>query len=299
MKNIVKAFAVLAGIASLAACTKYADYKWVPFVSLDNYSATVAESDPATTWELPVHLYNFDNACTVTYTVEAVSATAGVDYTVVDPTGVLNFTGNDTQVIPVKISGQPGIYTGDLKFRITLASASNDVTLGDISVCTVTVKDLDHPLSAILGEYTADGTCGFGRNLQWPVTFSPDEKDVHKVWIDYIVGFVSLNGVEGWGNWSVYGIVSDDLKTITIPYLQQTDIEWDAEEDWLQLCSWAVESGAPVPDETPGAVKLVWDDELQGFKNDARITYDAAISGKMGNYYCLYYAPNSILFAKD
>lgn len=298
MNNIVKAFAVLAGIAGLAACNKYAEYKTAPFVSMEVRSATVEESDPATVFSLPVHLYNFEGSTSVTYAVEAVTATEGVDYALVDASGVLNFNGNAAQTISVSVLGQPGTYTGNLTFKIKLVSATNDVQLGAINTCTVTVKDLDHPLSSILGTYTADGTCGFGREFQWPVTLSPDEENDHKVWIDYIVGFVKLNGVEGWGDWSVYGIVSDDLKTITIPYLQQTDIEWDADEDYLQLCSWNVEGGAPVPDDTPGEVKFVWDDSLGGFVNNARITFAGAVTGKMGNYYCLYYGANSILLKK-
>lgn len=297
MKNIVKAFAVLAGAMSLAACVK-TEYNTAPFVSLDVRTASVAESDPANTFFLPVHLYNCPNNCTVTYTVEPITATAGVDYELVDASGVLNFVGNDTKNIAINVLGQVGTFTGDLQFRVKLVSATDGVEFGAISSCVVSVKDLDHPLSAILGSYTANGTCVFGRNTQWPLKISADPENVHKVWIDYVVGFVNLNGVESWGDWSVYGIVSDDLKTISIPYLQQTDIEWADDEDWIQLCSWAVEGGAVVPDETPGVVNLVWSDKYGGFVNDGRIGYDA-LSGKMGNYYCLYYDANSILFKKN
>lgn len=144
MKNIVKAFAVLAGVAALSACNKYAEYNWTPFVSLDVRSATISESDPATAWTLPVHIYNHDGACTVTYTVEAISAKEGVDYTLADASGVLSFpAGTDTQNIVVNISGQPGVYTGNVKFAVKLQSASDDVTLGVTNTCTVTVVDKD------------------------------------------------------------------------------------------------------------------------------------------------------------
>lgn len=144
MKNIVKAFAVLAGVAALSACNKYAEYNWTPFVSLDVRSATISESDPATAWTLPVHLYNHDGACTVTYTVEAISAKEGVDYSLADASGVLSFpAGTDTQNIVVNISGQPGVYTGNVKFAVKLQSASDDVTLGVLNTCTVTVVDKD------------------------------------------------------------------------------------------------------------------------------------------------------------
>ena len=210
MKNIFKAIAVLAGVAGLAACTKYAEYETAPFASLDFRSATVEESKTAATFTLPVHVYNNDGACSVTYTVDAGTAKEGVDYSLVDASGVLNFAeGTDTQNITISVTGQPGVYTGNLKFTVTLKSASNDVQIGAIKTCTVTVKDLDHPLSAILGEYDADGTDVFGRGIVWPLTFSADEENDHKVWIKNIVGFVYYNDLD-W-DLSVYGIVSDDL----------------------------------------------------------------------------------------
>lgn len=295
MKNIFKAIAVLAGVAGLAACTKYAEYETAPFASLDFRSATVEESKTAATFTLPVHVYNYDGACSVTYTVDAGTAKEGVDYSLVDASGVLNFAeGTDTQNITISVTGQPGVYTGNLKFTVTLKSASNDVQIGAIKTCTVTVKDLDHPLSAILGEYDADGTDVFGRGIVWPLTFSADEENDHKVWIKNIVGFVYYNDLD-W-DLSVYGIVSDDLKTITIPYLQKTGIQWDAAEDYMQLCSWAVVDDDIAEDETPGEFKLVWNERYGGFINDSRYGFDAALTGKMGNYIGLYYAANSVLF---
>ena len=225
MKNIVKAFAVLAGVAALAACNKYADYKWTPFVSLDVRSATVEESDPATTWTLPVHLYNHSGACTVAYTVEAVSATPGVDYTVTDGSGVLTFNGEGTQNITVSISGQPGIYTGNLQFRVKLASATDDVTLGSISTCTVTIKDLDHPLSSMFGDYefgsVFNTSSGYGYNT-WEMTITPVEGYSDRIWIDKITIFQSSNYYGSYiPDGAVYAIVSDDMSTITIPVPQK------------------------------------------------------------------------------
>lgn len=223
MKNIVKAFAVLAAAASLVACNKYADYNWVPYVSLDLRSVTIEESDPATTWTLPVHLYNHPGACTVTYTVEGVNATAGVDFVVNDATGVLNFTGNDTQNITVSITGQPGVYTGNLQFRIKLASASDDVTLGSISTCTVTIKDLDHPLSAMFGEYTMCGVTYSDGWIypSWTATISPVEGSTTKIAFENITPFSVAYGSYT-GPMVVIGTVSADKKTITFATLQQT-----------------------------------------------------------------------------
>lgn len=230
MKNIVKAIAVLAGVAGLAACTKYADYTAVPFASLDFRSATVEESDPAGTFNLPVHVYNHDGACTVTYVVEAGSAKEGVDYTLVDASGVLTFpAGTDTQNISVSISGQPGVYTGNLKFSITLKSASDDVQIGSFKTCTVTVKDVDHPLANLFGDYTMKGiTVNSDEDLdgvKWTMSISPVEGSADKIKIGHISPFDVAYNI---GDLSVIGTVSADKKTITIAYPQDTGTEASA-----------------------------------------------------------------------
>lgn len=287
-------------LLALSSCANKLEYKEVPMVALDFKSKTVNESAEGTRLAIPVHLYNSGAACSVTYTVDALTATEGVDYKIVDNSGVLNFAaGTDSLAIAVDIFGQPGEYTGNLQFRVSLQSAPEGVTVSPVSSCLVTIADLDHPLSAILGEYVADGTDAYGRAHQWPVKITADEKDLTKVWIDCIIGFIDYNDVYDWGNWSCYGVVSEDLKTITIPYLQKTDIEWAADNDFLYLCSWGVDGGQPVIDDAPGDIKLVWNDQYGGFINDARITYGAALTGKIGNYYTLYYAANSILFTKE
>ena len=230
MKNIVKAFAVLAGVSALAACNKYAEYNWTPFVSLDVRSATITESDPATAWTLPVHLYNHDGACTVTYTVEAVSAKEGVDYTLADASGVLSFpAGADTQNIVINISGQPGVYTGNVKFAITLKSASDDVQIGNTNTCSVTIKDLDHPLTNLFGEYTFKAVSvnedGELDALKWTMHISPVEGSVNKILIDHITPFAVAYNI---GDLTVTGTVSADQKTITIGYPQDTGTQASA-----------------------------------------------------------------------
>lgn len=226
MKNIVKAFAVLAGIMSLAACVK-TEYNAVPFVSLNARSATVPESDPATTWLLPVHVRNHAKPCTVTYTVEAIDAQSGVDYELVDASGVLNFTGNESKNIAIAIKGQVGTYTGDLKFRVKLVSATDGVELGALSTCTVSIKDLDHPLSALFGDYTfssvfnVNGGYNYG---SWEMNMSAYEGNTSRVWIDKMTIFQAdayYNAYIPKG--SVYGIVSEDRTTIEIPVPQEME----------------------------------------------------------------------------
>lgn len=223
MKNKIKSFALLAAVAGLVACEEVGVYETAPFVSMDVRTAVVEESNPATVWSLPVHLYNYGSATTVTYTVEAVTATAGVDYTVADGSGVLNFTGNDTQNISVSVTGQPGVYTGNLTFQIKLASATNDVQLGAVSTCTVTIKDKDHPLVAMFGEYTMCGVTYSDQFLypEWTMTISPVEGSLTMIQIDHITPF-SLAYEAYVGPMPVVGTVSADMKKITFATPQQT-----------------------------------------------------------------------------
>ena len=232
MKNIFKAIAVLAGVAGLAACTKYAEYETAPFASLDFRSATVEESKTAATFTLPVHVYNNDGACSVTYTVDAGTAKEGVDYSLVDASGVLNFAeGTDTQNITISVTGQPGVYTGNVKFTISLKSASNDVQIGAIKTCTVTVKDLDHPLSAMFGAYKISGVT-FDEDeemsyLSWTMNISPVEGDPTKISVDHLTPF-SVAYASYVKDMPVIGTVSNDKKTITFAYPQETTADLSA-----------------------------------------------------------------------
>lgn len=228
MKNIFRIITVAAAFASLVACEKYADYKYFPYASLDVRSATIEESSPATTWSLPVHVYNTNGDCTVSYTIEPIEAQEGVDFTISDASGVLNFpAGTDTQNITFSITGQPGTFTGNVRFRVKLAGATNDVNLGAINTCTVTIKDLDHPLSALFGDYTfssvfnVDGGFSYG---SWEMSISPYEGSVTRVVIDKVTMFQSASLYGSYlPHGEVYGIVSDDRQTITIPVPQQME----------------------------------------------------------------------------
>ena len=232
MKNIVKAIAVLAGIASLAACAKYAEYKTVPFVSFDVRSVSVEEADPAVEVKIPVHVYNVSGPCTVTYAVEAVSAQEGVDYSLANASGILSFPeGVDTQEISVLVSGQPGVYTGSTQFKVNLVSATADVTLGSINTCTVTIGDKDHPLANLFGTYKMSGVT-FTEDeeldyLTWDMQISPVDGTADMVWINHITPF-TIAYAKYVGDLPVKATVSADMKTITVKYPQDTGSEASA-----------------------------------------------------------------------
>lgn len=231
MKKIFKILAVVSVFAGLVSCVKYADYKTEPFASLDVSSAKIIEpavGEQAISYKLPVHVYNATSDCSVSYEVKDVNAKQGVDYTVIGGTGVLNFAkGVETQEIEFSISGQPGTFTGDISFQVVLKEATNNVALGAISTAKITIADKDHPLVALFGDYEVTGICNLDGKLYyetWPVKLSMYEGDVTRVWISDLMPFFYEYGVSG-KTGMVYGVVSDDFKTITIPTPQDYHVD--------------------------------------------------------------------------
>ena len=237
MRKIFIAIAAIAGLAGLAACNTAETYKAAPFATLDVRSATVTESAAGTVYALPVHVNNATGDCTVTYAIEDITAKNGLDYTPADASGVLNFpAGTDSLAIKVNVKGQVGTFTGNQAFKISLVSATNDVQIGAIKTCTVTIADPDHPLTALFGKYqmsavdiasydSATGRVGYNY-FKWDITLSQYEGNPYRVWIDFPVYIASpdaygaylKNTAEQPG---AYAEVSEDMKTITIPTPQE------------------------------------------------------------------------------
>lgn len=216
---------VAAAVAGLAACSD-TEYKVVPFASLDTQAVTVNESETETLVSIPVRVYNNKTGCTVSYTIADGSAVNGVNFKPLNDSGVLNFeAGTDSLAISFYTTGAPGTFTGDQTFSVSLTEASDGVTIGASSKCTVTIKDTDHPLSDLFGKYTMQAVSlntndGFAY-YKWTMNISPYEGDVTRIWLDNVVYFsVAYNSYTG--NCPVYGVVSDDRKSITIPLPQKT-----------------------------------------------------------------------------
>ena len=152
---------------------------------------------------------------------------------VYDGTGVITFSAEEpTQYVTVKILDPgviydvdendeeyrvEGIYTGDLKFKVNIKD-DGGLTLGVNTVCTVTIQDTDHPLTAILGDYTAASTLG-AASSSWTMGLYKDADDDHKVWIDNI--FAN----SGWADEETryYGSVNKELTEMTVPFGQNSE----------------------------------------------------------------------------
>lgn len=183
-------------------------------------TSSMSITEDGGTLNIPVSVTSLGGvATTVSYEFVNGSAKQGVDFEDASGSGTISFGAGETlKNIAVKIINHPGVFTGDLKFSVKFKSAG-DVKMGANNTCAVTINDLDHPLSAILGSYTAKGTSYFNGPVEEEMTFIKDGTDVTKVWID------NLFCNSGWSGSDTmfYGIVNDELTLITIPLGQETE----------------------------------------------------------------------------
>lgn len=221
---------LLAGAFALASCDKNEPNVFDDkdaFVAFDAVSVTYAEdySKDGATFKIPVTLASVKGVEeTVKFEVvtpEQKGAVAGVNFELVTTTGVLSFDAEKrTQYIEFKTKTD-GEYTGDLKFSVKLLP-SETLPVGSESECTVTISDIDHPLTFMLGAYTATGENYWNGPTTWTMTFYKDAEDDHKVWIDNLFEKASWAAEDT----RYYGIVSDDNTTLNIPFGQESEYKY-------------------------------------------------------------------------
>ena len=218
---------LLAGAVALASCDKNEPNVFDDkdaFVAFDVVSVTYAEdySKDGATFKIPVTLASVKGLEeTVKFEIvspEEKAAVEGVNYELVTTTGVLSFNAeNRTQYIEFKTLAD-GQYTGDLSFSVKLLPTET-LPVGSESECTVTVSDIDHPLTFILGDFTATGEDMWDGMTTWTITIHKDAEDDHKVWFD------NLGNNEGWidPRTRFYGVVNDEKTSINIPFGQESE----------------------------------------------------------------------------
>ena len=227
MKNIVKVLSIAVIGATLASCADKPEFTTAPFISMYSTSTTINEKEGGTVYNIPVKVYHAKEAVSVAYTLGG-TAVNGTDYTLLDQSGVLNFpVGTDSLVIPVNVIGQPGTFTGDRTVRVTLSS-STGAEINSRKNFTITIKDLDHPLSELFGAYTMKAvevssdweSLGY---FSWTMNISQYDGDPTKIWMDNLSRFSASAYHSYTGDAPVWGSVSADKKTITITFPQKTD----------------------------------------------------------------------------
>ena len=237
MNSILKYIAAGSAIAlSMAACTN----KIPAFDDADSYAAfektTYSVKEDAKKLVIPVTIASINPKQTVvTYEIIDGTAEKGVDFTLGDETGTLTFDGTvRTQEIVINVSDvNVGTYTKDKTFSIKLLSGGK-VGLGAEDVCNVTIEDIDHPLAAILGQYTATATDEGKGAETWSLTISKDKEDTKVVWVDYICPFASSNPTY---NFAVSGKVSDDKLSIVFTLGQKPGAQYTA-GDYFTFCEY-------------------------------------------------------------
>lgn len=149
------------------------------------------------------------------------TAHSGVNFNLLTTSGTLSFDAEHrTRYIEFEILYNPE-YTKDMKFEILLTKPES-VALGTNSKCVVTISDVNHPLTDLLGSYTATGNDLWDGPSSWEMTLVKDENDDHLVWI------INIFNNAGWAilRTSPYGRVDDDLSTITIEMGQKTQYQY-------------------------------------------------------------------------
>ena len=194
MKNIFKLLAGAALLGAVASCsineTPVFEEK-MSFVYVDEAAITCQED--AGTIRIPVKQAAVQPyKAVVVYEAQNGKAELGTDFALKDDAAVLTFDGVHREAyIDIDIIDHPGEFTNTMDFAIKLVSVNNH-NLGDSDICNVTIKDNDHPLSDILGTYTATGLNSKGEELSWTTLIKEDPEDLTVVWIDNL----SIGGVD-------------------------------------------------------------------------------------------------------
>lgn len=221
-----------AAMFSIAACSNKIEYNRVPFVTLGVSEINVDEDTVSV--KVPVKLYNGEDASVAVVILPAsqfgigtpeTDAVAGTNFSIADPAdGIIKFTKDASEKeIVLNITKIDG-YTGNLNFVLAIEGKTEGVTEGASSMCLCTIKDLDHPLSAMFGNWACYGTSLSEETedlyyAAFPFTVSPYDGDPTKIWISNIVpmGYYYASYLT---NCQVYAEVSNDMKTIKIPVPQ-------------------------------------------------------------------------------
>ncbi len=148
MKKAYTLIAGLALVAALASCDRIAEFKSYPFVRLQDGTTSYSVNEDVGKLTIPVTSYDNENGSgSVTFEVVDPKGAKGTAFTVEPSSGVLNFTGNQTQNITVTVKNNEGVYTGNVAFQIKFTGVSGDLTMGAPNALNVTIVDKDIPVT--------------------------------------------------------------------------------------------------------------------------------------------------------
>ena len=233
MKKIKFIYGLMAAmVLSLASCdvNDYPEFNDADaFLAFTNGAVTVGEESGSA--EIAVQLASL-TGLSASVDVEVVpdeegkDAVEGVDFNIENKT--LSFAGleGSTQKIKVKIIDND-VFTGNKSFTLRLKEGGS-VKLGASKTCRVTIKDNEHPLLFIIGDYTTSVASVFSDRGPWnnhTISINIDDEDVNKVWISNIDPYFAQYGYVAPDENLFYGIVNADKTEIQIPVGQEIGYE--------------------------------------------------------------------------
>lgn len=221
MKKILSLINVFA-ICLLVACNPNDHAKFNDkdaFAAFDGSSYSISERGGSL--KIPVTLASV-KGLNATVTVKGIDGTAkaGENYNITNSSLVFDAT-NRTAYVEVQIINKAEVFTGDLNFKITFDNLG-EVNAGYNSSVSVTINDEDHPLSMILGTYTATGTKYGAGEVSFQMELKKDATDITKVW------FYDIMGNPGWAGDDVmyYGVVNSEKTQIDLPLGQESEYKY-------------------------------------------------------------------------
>lgn len=217
--NIIAAAMVL--VLSVS-CNREIELEPQTFATLDAVSFSVDETVGKVS--VPVSIYNPTGA-EVQVTVKGIDGKGvkGVDYDIVSPaSGILTFSGDvATQNIEVEITDFSGEFTGGKDFSIEIASATEGVNVGNLNTAYFTIKDIDHPLAAFIGEWTGGPLVDFFYGDQYQLTLSiisnDDDPTFNSVLVQNIDPYFASAGFNAVNGCNIFvAVANEDRTQITI-----------------------------------------------------------------------------------
>lgn len=213
--NIIAAATVLVLSAS---CERKIEFQHETFATFDAVTFSVDETVGRVS--VPVSIYN-PTGSEVQVTVKAVDgkAVSGVDYEIVSPaSGILTFSGTTTsQTVEVEITDFSGEFTGSKDFAIEIASATAGVGVGNLNTARFTIKDLDHPLAAFIGDWSGaplvDFFYGDQYTLNITIAANDDDPTFSSVYIQNIDPYFASAGYNSNNGFNIFLAVANEDRT--------------------------------------------------------------------------------------
>ena len=200
------------------SCDRKVEFQHESFATFKTVSFNVNETESSLV--VPVMIYNPTGAETqVSVTVSSNTAVEGTDFEVVNPAnGILTFSAEtDSLAVEIAISNDfVGEFTGTKSFSIQIASITEGVNVGNFNVATVNILDLDHPLSALIGEWNGTLTFADEAGSQMPTTLKMSSIDSDQTYTK-----LSITGLEPayaqYVTTPLEGVFDKETNILTIP----------------------------------------------------------------------------------